>query len=132
MARLAAIHCTDRDVEDLRRMCSEIRKVRTWHEYSMHDTMFHNTLGEICGNVLLAEMAALGIGVQFAHMWRERVPDSLGPNPDFPTHAEHLAVVEAMARRDDKAAADAMRTHLQCAIVRFEQMAPHPWTLDRT
>jgi DNA-binding FadR family transcriptional regulator len=112
IARLAAIKATSAQIADLRQLCGEMRQARNWSEYESLDWRFHNLLAQASGNMLLAELQYIVNGVRRSVVWGHLSKRPVGPSPDYHSFAEHDAIVDAIARRDRRAASDAMRAHL--------------------
>lgn len=78
-------------------------------EWSKADNIFHDTLGDACPNELLAKLA-----LQMRNRMHFMATDSQTSTTRLiGCTKEHRDVIEAIARRDPDAAADAMRHHIQ-------------------
>jgi DNA-binding FadR family transcriptional regulator len=122
VARLAALNATSAQIAELRQAAARVFDARTWGEYLDLDGRFHTLIAEATGNKLLVEMLRLVEGVRSAVIWgqlEERRP--VGPTADYHSFAEHDAIVEAVANRDRRGAADAMRRHLDSSIAALRE-----------
>ena len=112
IARLAALKATATQVADMRDLCAQMRRATTWSEYEHLDWRFHDLLAEASGNSLLLEIQRLVNGVRRAVVWGHLEKRPIGPSADYHSFEEHDAIVEAIASRDRRGAAEAMRRHL--------------------
>jgi DNA-binding FadR family transcriptional regulator len=112
LAKLAAVSATIAQVAELQALTKRIRKVTTWAEYMERDADLHNLIAEASDNTLLAELHATLNGVRKIVVWTRIDPQLQGPPPDYYSFAEHEAIVDAIARRDRTAAAEAMAKHI--------------------
>ena len=112
LARLAALNATSAQIAALRQLSGRIRTVHSWSGYEALDWRFHDLIAEAGGNRLLVEMQRLLNGVRRAVVWGHLERRPVGPPPDYHSFAEHDAIVEAIASRDRRGAAEAMRRHL--------------------
>jgi DNA-binding FadR family transcriptional regulator len=112
VARLAALNATSAHIAELRQLAGRIRAVHSWSEYEDLDWRFHDLIAEASGNKLLVEMQLLVNGVRRAVVWGYLARRPAGPPNDYHSFAEHDAIVEAIADRDRRGAAAAMRRHL--------------------
>jgi DNA-binding FadR family transcriptional regulator len=112
IARLAALKATSAQIAEMRDLCGQMRKAKTWGEYEHLDWRFHNLIAEASGNNLLLEMQRLVNGVRRAVVWGHLAKRPVGPSTKYHSFEEHDALVEAIANRDRPGAAEAMRRHL--------------------
>lgn len=112
IARLAALRATATQIAAMKDFCVQMRRSKTWSEYEDLDWRFHNLLADASGNNLLLEIQRLVNGVRRAVVWGHLAKRPVGPSPDYHSFEEHDAIVEAIANRDRRGAADAMRRHL--------------------
>ncbi len=112
IARLAALQATSAQIGDMKELCARMRNAKTWGEYEDLDWRFHNLLAEASGNNLLLEIQRLVNGVRRSVVWGHLAKRPIGPSPDYHSFAEHDALIEAIANRDRRGAAEAMRQHL--------------------
>jgi GntR family transcriptional repressor for pyruvate dehydrogenase complex len=82
------------------------------------DNRFHTQIAEMAGNPIFASIAST-IQV-IVRLWYPAT--YYAPETKEVTHAEHLAIAEAIARGDAEEARAAMRTHLLKAAARLERV----------
>jgi DNA-binding FadR family transcriptional regulator len=112
IARLAALAASPAQLAELRQIGVQIRQATTWDEYESLDWRFHNMIAEACGNGLLVEIQYLVNAVRQDVVWSHLTRGGSGPPADYRSFIEHDAIVAAISRRDRRAAAEAMRQHL--------------------
>lgn len=113
LARLAALRATAAQIAELTRLAAAARAARSWAEYEELDYRFHDLIAEAAGNRLLVEVERLVNGVRRAVVWGHLSRRPVGPSPDYHSFDEHDAIVAAIAMRDRRGAAEAMRRHLE-------------------
>lgn len=112
LARLAALHATAADLEELGLCLRESRGAPDWRSYEYWDNRLHRVVAQATGNgVLLALLDSLNT-IRRAITWGRLRRGPQRPAPDHHSFAEHEAIVGAIADRDPEAAASAMRRHL--------------------
>ena len=128
IGRLAAQRCTPAQLQQLRELLRGMQRAartRNVDEYYPLNVGFHDLLAQLTGNAtLLATYRRL---VNELHLYRR---ETLAHGPDsFPasTH-DHLAIVEAVARRDGDAAARLLYEHAMESRERLHRTLdrPHP------
>ena len=82
----------------------------------LYDATFHDTVASLCGNVWLRE--SLVRLRSHLHMYRLYYHAQQGAA----TSSEHIDIADAIAAHEPLAAADAMRTHLNTAMRRVEEV----------
>jgi DNA-binding FadR family transcriptional regulator len=112
IARLAALAASPAQLAQLRQLSGQIRQATTWKDYESLDWRFHDLIAEACGNGLLVEIQYLVNAVRQDVVWGHLVRAGSGPPADYRSYLEHDAIVDAISRRDRRAAAEAMRQHL--------------------
>jgi DNA-binding FadR family transcriptional regulator len=113
LVSLAAEKATPEQIIELRRLCAEMRAVDSWDAYAELDWRFHNMIATATGNILLAEIQQLLNRVRRNVVWSDLDTPPPRPRPDYHSFAEHEAIVAAIAGRDPRSAAAAMRAHLE-------------------
>jgi DNA-binding FadR family transcriptional regulator len=113
IARWAALNATSLQVAVMRELNLRMRSAKTWSEYEDLDWKFHDLLAEATGNFLLVEMQRMVNGVRRAVVWGHLEKRPIGPEPNYHSFAEHDSIIEAIAQRRRKGAADAMLLHLK-------------------
>ena len=119
IAGFAAIHASQRDLDEARRLSAAMRGVSSWSQYEKLDARFHEVIAIASGNPLLIEMHRIVNEVRVAVVWSKlKLPDD-GPSPDYHSFDEHDAIVESLEARDRKGAQLAMRKHLNSVNATF-------------
>ena len=128
LARLAALHATANDIGRLERCAAECRGAEEWRVYETWDNRLHETVAELSGNTLLIALFETLNTVRRAVVWRRLRPPRTTPGPgaDHHSHAEHEALVEAIAHHDPEAAERAMRRHLESVRAKLLGEDAHP------
>jgi DNA-binding FadR family transcriptional regulator len=111
LARLAALNATTAQIAEMRSLCAQLRRVTTWREYESLDARFHALIAEASGSRLLVEIHHIINGVRRKVVWGHLNIRPVGPSADYHSFNEHDALVEAIANRDRRGAAEAMRQH---------------------
>jgi DNA-binding FadR family transcriptional regulator len=113
LAGFAAIHATQHQLAEARRLGDAVRLAQNWDEYEELDAEFHRAIAEASGNSLLAELHGIMNAVRVSVVWpRLNLPQG-GPPPDYHSFAEHDAVLDALDARDRDGAQAAMRAHIR-------------------
>lgn len=120
LARFAALNATRSQIASMRALCAEMRQAKSWSEYEEYDVRFHAKIAEAAGNGLLADLHAIVNGVRRAVVWGKLNIRPIGPSADYHSFEEHDAIVDAIAHRDRRAAAEAMIKHLNVILSTLE------------
>jgi GntR family transcriptional regulator, transcriptional repressor for pyruvate dehydrogenase complex len=121
-ARLAAQRATDDDVAHLRSRLDRMRETAELvAEFTDADVEFHLELARIAGNTVLRDI--LHSVRALLRVWIQRAVGADGDTAA--TLAEHVAVFEAIERRNPDAATTAMARHMESASARLERSL-HP------
>ncbi|MGA7807037.1 FadR/GntR family transcriptional regulator [Bradyrhizobium sp.] len=112
VARLAALHATSFQINEMRELARKMRQAKTWAEYEDIDWRFHNLLAESSGNTLLQEIQYLLNGVRRAVVWGHLNKAPIGPPENYHSFAEHDDLIDNIAARNRSGAAAAMQRHL--------------------
>jgi DNA-binding GntR family transcriptional regulator len=125
-ARRVARQASTGDIASLRRHLTEAGQVIRSHTTSSGDTetpsmlrsaqSFHVMLLHMCGNPYL-QRSGIDIHVQLRVA---RLRSDHSPEEALQVVREHRAIVTAIGKRDEAAAAEAMSEHLRKSLVRFE------------
>ena len=113
VASLAALQATISQIEEMRHLTVEMRASASWSEYEERDWTFHNLLAQACNNRLLMETEQLLNSVRRIVVWRHLQRECSAPPTNYHSFDEHEGIVNAIARRDRRAAAQGMERHLQ-------------------
>jgi DNA-binding FadR family transcriptional regulator len=119
LVSLAAEKATPEQIIELRRLCAEMRAADSWDAYAELDWRFHNMIAAATGNILLTEIQQLLNQVRRNVVWSDLDTPPPRPRPDYHSFAEHEAIVAGIAGRDPRAAAAAMRRHLEATRERL-------------
>ncbi len=121
LARLAALHATDADLDELAACVAASQAAADWRAYEFWDNQLHRSIAQASGNrVLLALFDSLNT-IRRAVTWGRLRPGPQRPAADHHSFAEHAAIVAAIGQRDGPGAAAAMGQHL--ASVRANLLA---------
>ena len=116
IARLAALHATPSQIDEMKRLAGKMRNAKSWAEYEDIDWRFHNLLAESSGNTLLQEIQYLLNGVRRAVVWGHLNNVPIGPRRDYHSFAEHDDLIDSIATRNRPGAAAAMQRHLNSTL----------------
>jgi DNA-binding FadR family transcriptional regulator len=124
LVSLAAEKATAEQIIELRRLCAEMKSADSWETYAELDWRFHNMIAAATGNILLTEIQQLLNQVRRRVVWGHLETPPPRPQPDYHSFAEHEAIVAGIAARDPRAAAAAMRRHLEATRERLLNKPP--------
>jgi len=113
LAGHAAIHAAPRHLTEARRLADAMRQARDWTEYEHLDARLHELIASASGNPLLVELHRIVNAVRLSVVWAKLELPEDGPPADYHSFAEHDEIIDALERRDRKAAHAAMRSHLK-------------------
>lgn len=119
LARLAAKNGVSTDFAELRlcnRRCSE---ATTWSVFEAWDNRFHYAIAAATRNKLLMTVFETLNAVRRSPECQV-VRTTEGPTSEHPTQNEHVAISDAIMKRDGDAAAKAMMKHLESIRDRLE------------
>jgi DNA-binding GntR family transcriptional regulator len=120
-ARRAAQHISDREIDHLGRFFKpftgggDISDIRG---YAREDRRFHNFLADIGAKEFLKSILETYNIISFSYQWVSTEGLVRSPNE---TVCEHLAIIDAISRRDGDAAEHLMRRHLSNSIAVLRQ-----------
>lgn len=116
-ARRAAMTITDEQIERLRQFFSAFATrtpITDYRDYCREDRRFHNTVTRIASREFLESILSTYNIISFSY---QRVGSAgLVRTPDE-TLGEHLAIIDAICRRDPEEAETRMRLHFRRSIV---------------
>jgi DNA-binding FadR family transcriptional regulator len=112
IAAEAALTATAEDIAELRSCLRGSEAAASWRHYENWDNRLHRTVAEATHNTVLLALFDTLNAVRRAVVWGRLRVDGDRPPPDHHSFAEHRALVAAIAERDRKATAAAMRLHL--------------------
>jgi DNA-binding FadR family transcriptional regulator len=113
LARLAALHATPADLDEIAHCISQTKAAREWRVYEHWDNLLHHAIARASGNGLLLALFDTLNGVRRAVVWGRLRTYRLTPDLSHHSFAEHDAIVAALRERDMGLAAAAMRRHLE-------------------
>jgi len=119
---LACIHCSDTELREIANINAAIAEVNTDDGDGklagfQADMRFHQAIVQAAGNPPLAETHAS----YNARLWRVRFLSSQRRAGRDSTRKEHSEIVAALAARDAKRTAQALKTHLKTAETNIAQ-----------
>jgi len=112
LARLAALHATKSDVDEIRACNQYCRQAEEWRSYEAWDNHFHYAIAKATHNKVLLYLFDTFNIVRRSVVW-EQVRSTKGPQPDHFSFDQHDAILAAIAARDTKGAALCMLEHLR-------------------
>ncbi|MEU6305955.1 FadR/GntR family transcriptional regulator [Streptomyces chartreusis] len=114
VAGMAAEAADDSGVE---RLSARLDTMRTCADadFAEADMAFHETVAELCGNVVLRDMLK-GLRAMIQRGWIERVEPTRSRQVAYD---DHVPILEAITRRDAEAARRAMAAHMEGATARL-------------
>jgi len=121
-AAKTALHATEVDIDILRKLLVKMKaSVKDKKAFASLDLKFHVMLADISGNSLLADLIFLIRSQLRKAVYRVLlVPHALPL-----AYKEHVAVFEAIERRDPVAAGKAMQAHLEGHLQRYTKAAAY-------
>jgi DNA-binding GntR family transcriptional regulator len=115
-ARRAAQNITDREVERLKgffRNFDGLKPITDIRAYAREDRRFHTFLLEVSAKEFLKSILETYNIISYSYQFISE--DGLVQKPDDTIH-DHLAIIEAVSRRDAEAAENQMREHFRKSI----------------
>lgn len=113
LARLAALHASANDLDEMRLCLVNCKSATDWRVYETWDNRFHRTIADAVHNAVLASLfESLNI-VRRTVVWGRLRAGRATPGPSHHSHAEHDAIVAAIEERDADAAEHRTRAHLE-------------------
>ncbi len=119
IAREAAINASDSGVKSIFEARDRAIEAQDWDAYEAQDDVFHRTIAEATGNVLLLELFEQLNQVRRAVAWNSVVRHSQRPPRDHSSFSEHERIASAIAARNPIEAHAAMREHLGSVSARL-------------
>ena len=126
LARLAAVHATPADLDELAECVRESRGVGDWRSYEYWDNRLHRAVAQAGANIVLLALFDSLNTIRRTVTWGRLRRFSARPDHTHHSFAEHDRLVRAVADRDPMAAADAMRLHLRSVRDHLLQAADTP------
>ena len=120
-ARRAAAHITDSQIEELNRFFDPFKsghKITDLKTYAREDRLFHNFVTDVGAKEFLKSILQTFNIITFSYQVISS--EGLVRSPDETIH-EHLAIVEALCRRDADRSEKLMRYHFKQSIARLKK-----------
>jgi DNA-binding FadR family transcriptional regulator len=128
LARLAALHATPADLDELEACVRESRASLDWRTYEYWDNRLHRAVAQATANIVLLSLFDGLNTIRRTVTWGRLRRFAPRPDPAHHSFAEHDRIVRALRERDPGAAAEAMRAHLRSVrghlLVAMEAGAP--------
>jgi DNA-binding FadR family transcriptional regulator len=112
LARLAALHATRADLDELAACMSAARAAEDWRAYEYNDNRLHRAIAQATANIVLLALFDSLNTVRRTVTWGRQRRSPQRPDPDHHSFVEHERIVDAIAHREAAQAAEAMRAHL--------------------
>jgi DNA-binding FadR family transcriptional regulator len=113
IAREAALHATPDDVAAMRQSLVQTRAAATWRQYENLDNLLHRQIALASRNTVLLGLFDVLNAIRRAVVWGRLRAEPAKPPANHHSFAEHDRIVDSIETRDLRAAAIAMRTHLE-------------------
>lgn len=119
ITREAAINASDAAVQLITDARDRAVEAPSWDSYEAEDDVFHRTIAEATGNVLLLDLFDQLNQVRRAVAWNAVIRHSERPPRDHSSFGEHDRIANAIAARNPADAHAAMRDHLGSVSARL-------------
>jgi DNA-binding FadR family transcriptional regulator len=113
IAREAALHATPDDVAAMRQSLVQTRAAATWRQYENLDNLLHRQIAQASRNTVLLGLFDVLNAIRRAVVWGRLRTEPARPPANHHSFGEHDRIVDAIEIRDLRAAATAMRMHLE-------------------
>jgi DNA-binding FadR family transcriptional regulator len=113
LARLAALHATPADLEELADCLAQGRTAPDWRAYEYWDNRLHRAVATATANIVLLALFDGLNTIRRTVTWGRLRRFPQRPDPTHHSFVEHDRILAAIAERDPAEAAEAMRTHLR-------------------
>lgn len=117
LARLAALHGTQSDIDAIRACNQRCRMAEEWRSYEAWDNNFHQAVAKATHNKVLLYLFDTFNVVRRSIVWGQ-ARSTKRPGPDHFSFDQHDAVLAAIAARNATEAAARMREHLRSVAER--------------
>lgn len=111
MARLAALHATRSDIDEIRNCNQHCRQAEEWRSYEAWDNKFHHAIAKATHNKVLLYLFDIFNVVRRSVVW-EQARATECPAPDHFSFDQHDAIHAAISAGDADEATTRMREHL--------------------
>lgn len=119
IAREAAANASAEAVSNVCAARDRAAAAQCWDSYEAEDDLFHRSIAEATGNILLVSLFDYLNQVRRAVAWRQVVRQTDRPPTNHKSFAEHDLIFSAIEHRDPVAAHGAMRDHLNSVSKRL-------------
>jgi DNA-binding FadR family transcriptional regulator len=113
VAGLAALRASSGEIAFMKRSLAKSEHAADWQTYERWDSTLHQAIAEATRNALIMNVLEGINALRRQDSWRQLRQTSLTPDRQRRYSDQHRAVVEAIERRDSRAAVAAMRAHLE-------------------
>lgn len=121
MAALAARRATAEDVARMRELADRTSKATDADAAELWDGSLHRMIARIAGNPILSAAFAMLNEVRSEQRWQRERQSARSPDLVAEYDRQHQRIIAAINARDEIAARDAMRAHLQALTSNLEQ-----------
>jgi GntR family transcriptional repressor for pyruvate dehydrogenase complex len=121
MAAPAARRATAEDVARMRELADRTSKATDADAAELWDGSLHRMIARIAGNPILSAAFALLNEVRSEQRWQRERQSARSPDLVAEYDRQHQRIIAAIDARDEVAARDAMRSHLQALTSNLEQ-----------
>ncbi len=111
LARLAALHATKSDIDEIEACNQHCRQAEEWRSYEAWDNKFHHAIAKATHNKVLLYLFDTFNVVRRSVVW-EQTRSTKRPTPDHFSFDQHDAIHAAIAVENATEAAARMRAHL--------------------
>ncbi len=112
LAGLAALRARPEDIIRMRDLCERIAAARDYDARELWDEALHRLIGQVAGNTLLFGVYRILEDVRRDEAWRALRERARSDAMVATYSRQHLAIVDAIGRRDPGASERAMRDHI--------------------
>ncbi|HSP26600.1 MAG TPA: FCD domain-containing protein [Saliniramus sp.] len=112
LAGLAALRAQPDDLIRMRDLCDRIAAARDFDARELWDEALHRLIGQVAGNTLLFGVYRILEDVRRDEAWRAMRERARSDAMVAIYSQQHLAIVDAIGRRDPGASEQAMRDHI--------------------
>ncbi len=112
IAAAAALRASDPAISRLREIAAKGAATTDWQTWEATDSRFHTALADATRNPLLTGVLETLTVIRRQPEWERLRSQTLTRHEQAAYSDQHVALVDAIARRDPAGAADAMRIHL--------------------
>ncbi|HVJ35596.1 MAG TPA: FCD domain-containing protein [Terriglobia bacterium] len=112
LARLAALHATEADIDNMRYLIDKSEAARDAETWELWDGTLHRAIAQATHNNMLISIFDAFNAIRSQENWRRLRETSQTPDRLHIYRAHHREVVEAIGNRDVDQAEDMMRRHI--------------------